>query len=499
MPMLTRSEYAENFEQWCVDCVRIYDKVTGASVPFRLNAPQRRVARIMESQRRAGKPVRIIMLKARQWGGSTLTQIYMAWMQLVRHTGWNSLICSHVKDASANIRGIYSHLLRNYPEDLRGSVADPKKWVFTPFEKSANIGFIPARDCRVAVTSAYAPDAVRGASFQMAHLSEVAFWGDGDSEAAERIVRTVGGSVPLERDTVVVMESTADGTDNFFHAEWQRAVKGESDKTPVFVPWHEIEIYTLPLSEEEKREWPSRFDDYELGLLHKTGLPVEKVAWYHCKRREYATHEQMMAEYPSTPAEAFARVHTPWMSPSESVLLSVDPRLDAGKPALAVMIVEPSGENTTIAMIHTTADGVSGIPRPPVSFTGSLGRALDCLREMACKARVECIVALSPGCGVSQKWLERRVARMALPCSADASENLTLLFTPDYVTQARNSWDEMLARGAWAEPDEATCRRLRSLQDTRLPRDSGLLLRLAAAYTLAERNNAALLSPLDFY
>ncbi len=497
--MKTRSEYAENFEQWCLDCVRIYDKVSGTSVPFRLNAPQKRVAGIMESQRRAGKPIRIIMLKARQWGGSTLTQIYMAWMQLVRHTGWNSLICSHVKDASANIRGIYSHLLRNYPEELRGSEADPKKWVFTPFEKSANTGYIPARDCRVAVTSAYAPDAVRGASFQMAHLSEVAFWGEGDADAAERIVRTVGGSVPLESDTVVVMESTADGTDNFFHKEWERAVRGESDKTPVFVPWHEIEIYTLRLTEEERREWPSRFDDYELGLLHKAGLPVEKVAWYHCKRREYASHEQMMAEYPSTPAEAFSRVSTPLLTSSESSLLRVESGLRVGDPVLAVMLVASGGDNCTLATVRTTTQGVKGFPEAPEQFSGSISEALMLIGETARKSGVECIVALPPGCGVAQKWLERRVAQMGIPCSADTSENLTLMFTPDIMTQARNSWYEMLAAGSWGEPDETTCRMLRSLRYSRLPCDKELLLRLAAAHALTERNTGAPLSPIDFY
>lgn len=89
----------------------ITDKLSGRGVPFRLNAAQRRVARIMEGQRRAGKPVRIIMLKARQWGGSTLVQAYMAWHQLVRAKGRNALICAHVKDAAAPSNNKNSHLV----------------------------------------------------------------------------------------------------------------------------------------------------------------------------------------------------------------------------------------------------------------------------------------------------------------------------------------------------------------------------------------------------
>jgi len=58
--------------------------------------------------RTAGKPIRLILLKARQWGGSTLVQIYMAWIQLVHCRNWNSVICAHLKESAANIKGMYS-------------------------------------------------------------------------------------------------------------------------------------------------------------------------------------------------------------------------------------------------------------------------------------------------------------------------------------------------------------------------------------------------------
>jgi len=61
-----------DFEYWCVKCCVIKHKTLGTNVPFVLNAPQRRVAAVMEADRLAGRPIRIIMLKARQWGGSAL-------------------------------------------------------------------------------------------------------------------------------------------------------------------------------------------------------------------------------------------------------------------------------------------------------------------------------------------------------------------------------------------------------------------------------------------
>lgn len=67
-----KKDYSEDFLGWAGDCVKIVDKLSGASVPFVLNAPQRRVLAVLERQRLAGRPIRLIMLKARQWGGSVL-------------------------------------------------------------------------------------------------------------------------------------------------------------------------------------------------------------------------------------------------------------------------------------------------------------------------------------------------------------------------------------------------------------------------------------------
>lgn len=64
--------FMHDFEYWAWRCVRIRHKLTGALVPFILNAPQRKVLEVLEADRLADKPLRIILLKARQWGGSAL-------------------------------------------------------------------------------------------------------------------------------------------------------------------------------------------------------------------------------------------------------------------------------------------------------------------------------------------------------------------------------------------------------------------------------------------
>ena len=297
-----RLRIVEDFEFWCARCVTIRDKMSGRSVPFVLNRPQRRLVAVMEGQRMAGQPVRIILLKARQWGASTLVQMYLAWMQMVRHKGWNSIICGHKHTSSKSIKRMYNTLLRHYPREMLDE-EDADKLRFSKLEGQPNVQQIEARDCLVITGSSLSEDAARGYDLSMAHLSEVAFWKDSAMHDPDDVVRSVCGSVTLKPETVIVLESTANGVGSFFHDEWLRAKSGSSDKEAVFVPWHEIGIYQREVVDAQAL-WEV-MDKYEHALWDD-GCTLEQINWYHSKRREYRSHELMMAEYPTSDSEAFA-------------------------------------------------------------------------------------------------------------------------------------------------------------------------------------------------
>lgn len=303
---VNRVRLRHDFEFWAATCCHIRDKSTGEIIPFRLNFPQVKVLAILEADRLAGNPMRLIMLKARQWGGSTLVQMYMAWIQCTIRRNWNSLICAHVKDTAASIRGIYSTMLGNYPSAYWDG-DDGSRPVFRAFERAANVREIAGRGCLVTLGSSENAESVRGADYAMAHLSEVAFWADSRHRSPADLVRAVCGAINRSPLTLIVMESTANGVGNFFHNEWCRAEKRESDKVPVFIPWFDIPIYSTPLpSGADPADIYRSFDPYERSLWHDRGLSLEQVLWYHLKRREYQDHAQMKAEYPSSPSEAFA-------------------------------------------------------------------------------------------------------------------------------------------------------------------------------------------------
>ena len=292
--------FRHDFEFWAATCVRIKDKLTGRDIPFILNRPQRRVLATLERMRLEGRPVRLIMLKARQWGGSTLVQMYMAWIQCIHHRNWHSLICAHVKDTAATIRGMYTKMLASYPDEY-WEADTPHD--FRPFERSVNTRVITGRDCRVTVGSSECQEAVRGADFAMAHLSEVAFWRATPSQSPEGFIRAICGGIARQPDTLIVLESTANGVGNYFHSEWLRSEARLSDKEAVFVPWYEIDMYTSTV-DDPAALWSS-LSDYEKQLW-QLGCTLEQIQWYREKRREYSSHHLMQAEFPTTAAEAFA-------------------------------------------------------------------------------------------------------------------------------------------------------------------------------------------------
>ena len=260
--------FRHDFAYWAASCVNIKDKCRGRRVRFVLNYAQRRLLAAFERQRLAGHPIRTILLKARQWGGSTMTQMYMMWIQSVLTTGWNSLICTQVSHISAGIRGMLSQTLAEYPQELwldecghddedddcteassrsKSRKKMKRKLCLAPYEGQREVRTIPGRRCNVTTASARNQDAVRGADYAMAHLSEVAFWDDTSTASPDEAVRAIAGAIAMAPLTMVVVESTANGMGNYFQREWDRAERGDSDKTPLFVPWHEIDIYSAEL------------------------------------------------------------------------------------------------------------------------------------------------------------------------------------------------------------------------------------------------------------
>ena len=288
-----------DFEFFAATTVKVKPKEGGELFPFILRPPQRKLLHELERQRKANLPIRIILLKARQWGGSTLVQIYMAWIQIRHKTNWNSIIAAHLNQAASNIRGMYTNLVKHYPlEDYK----------LKPFEGTTNIKIIYERSNKITIGSMERPDSVRSDDVSMAHLSEVGLWKKTDGKKPEDLIQSILGSIPRSPLSIVVMESTAKGVGNYFHNTWQFA-KSNPNKSysPVFVAWFEITNYFEEFeSHQECLDLIGTLNKYEKEQLWDAGATLEGIKWYRSKLAEYNNNMVVMAsEFPSNDIEAF--------------------------------------------------------------------------------------------------------------------------------------------------------------------------------------------------
>lgn len=304
-----RNKY--DFEFWAYSFTFIKHKTLGKNVPFKLNRGQRILLKEMEKMRHSKDGlIRIVLLKARQWGGSTLVQIYFAWFQLVHHVQWNSIIAAHVEKAARNIRGMYTNLLNNYPWTIcpeAGCEADVR---LTPFEGSQNTRWVKCRGCKVSVNSVERPEGIRSEDVVMAHLSEVGLWKETQGRKPEDLVQSVKGSIMPIRDSIIVYESTAKGVGNYFHKEWLRAVNGESGYCPVFVAWFDNEANQKEIDIDIKEFIRSLTDEEQ--ELFRLGATLEGINWLRVQRAEFTDKWRFYSEFPSTALEAFQSTGNPF-------------------------------------------------------------------------------------------------------------------------------------------------------------------------------------------
>ena len=316
-----RIRVKHDFAFWAAMYVFIKQKGGGEDVHFRLNRPQRKLIMRFERRRLQGKPIRLILLKARQWGGSTATQIYMAWLQLVHKVGLNSLIVGHVKDASTEVKDMFDKLIKEYPIKMlyeMGEAYNETEPKIVGVGQSGNIHRIPQRNCKIKVGTAEKPNSARGGDYNLVHCTEVGLWVTTDGKTPEQIVRSACSGILLKPYTMIVYESTANGTGNFFQREYDAAKAGKSQFESLFIAWFEIEQYALALDDEVKFAtwlWENRNNENAnsdreesgryLWWLWEQGATLEAINWYILERSKYTDHGDMASEYPSDDVEAF--------------------------------------------------------------------------------------------------------------------------------------------------------------------------------------------------
>lgn len=278
--------------------------------PFTLNSEQAVYLAAVEEDLNASRPLRYIILKARQMGMSTLTEGLIFTFSFL-WPGSKAAIVAHETKASQNLLGMTNLYWRQYAFNK----------LYTEKYNSKNELSWKETDSSIWVTTAQNKDTGRSNTLQCVHASEVAFWDD-----AETTFLSLLNTVPTGfARTFVVLESTANGIGGYFYETWQAAEDGEVEFKPLFFPWFTFEEYTAHRTGIPYK--PLGKLDAEEEVLRKLGINDDRLTWrrWMIRNRTGNSVEKFHQEYPTTAAEAFIATGTN-IFPLEHLVKCFEPR-----------------------------------------------------------------------------------------------------------------------------------------------------------------------------
>jgi len=243
----TLKEYSQDFAKFAEEQIQIITKdASQGFVPFKLNKCQKIITDALKKQLEDTGKVRAIILKARQQGITYFTAYA------------RSVVMAHDSATSDALFAMSKNLIRNMSGEL-----SPTEIRSNAKEIIINSPSMPDKD---------GPEAGRGTTPTIAHLSEVAFW-----QHDEKILAGLFQGISQAKGTEVIVESTANGSQGEFYRLWKGAVAGENEYVPIFLPWY--------ITDEYRREAPEGMEltTEEEILQEKYGLDNDQLYWRRLK------------------------------------------------------------------------------------------------------------------------------------------------------------------------------------------------------------------------
>ena len=206
---INRKDYIETY-------IKIVDKNNNL-VDLKFNFAQQKLYDTIKELRENNKPVRIIILKARQLGISTATESIFFTNSVL---GFNikTGIITHKSDATSNLFNMSKLMYQNLPDKLKPSLIKDNQNCLT-FNNQDGTGLNSEIKCM----TAGAKGVGRSTTYTQLHMSEYAFWPGDKKDTYLGLIQTV----PNTPDSIVIIESTPNGFEDF-KDKWDSAVAGNS-------------------------------------------------------------------------------------------------------------------------------------------------------------------------------------------------------------------------------------------------------------------------------
>ena len=303
------------------------DRSAGLVTPIQ-NFLQRLIQEVINEFERRGLPVRIVGLKPRQKGSTT----YFAacdyhWMR--RKPAYTTIIGGQYSQTN-ELWDMISTYHKNDRFDWKntGDVTD----TFATWSNGSQMKAETARDIVAGIAGTY----------QVLHCTEVARWSKLGVANATTVLQNILKCVPLLPDTMVILESTAEGQSGAYYEKFIGAVDAADflsgkveikpgDYVRLFAPWFEFADSAIRLSEAQKNEIKRTLDadpEYEgeqmlidtygqtdeEGIVHLGGSVRdydvwEQLAWRRMSIREDCGKDKAIfdRDYPHSWQDAFMK------------------------------------------------------------------------------------------------------------------------------------------------------------------------------------------------
>lgn len=302
----------KDFYRYCKNNLKIKDKHSRI-IEFVPNRPQRVLIDYVLLCIKERRPVKAIILKARQMGLSTAVEAVIYWWTST-NKNINSVIIGHEESSSKNLYMMFRRYYDNTNPLFKPNIKYNTRTDLS-FERFDEAGVQVGLGSSIKTATAGNRAAGRSDTINLLHASELGEWENGEDLVAS-LLETVPDEEVMDKPSMMFLESTAKGRGNYFHKEFKAAVKGLNNFMPFFFPWWVMDSYER--SNEGSLGDMSEYEEFLVELMKKghdvAGQHISvdpsrieaKIHFYRRKAKNFeATPERLAQEYPSTWQEAF--------------------------------------------------------------------------------------------------------------------------------------------------------------------------------------------------
>ncbi len=291
---------------WMASNLKIVD-MDGKISRLSLNIAQRMLHKTIEDIQLAnGYPVRIIICKARRTGMSTYSEGRFFY-EINKRKNVNAVVASADIASTNKVFKMAKMFQKNMPRSIRRTTdySNRKEIVYADPHGSAFIAQTAGTDVLG-----------RGGQNHYFHATEFGHWKDAKTQFGSAMQE-----VP-DNDSMVIIESTANGVGGAFHDMFWQAVddwkfsKSPGNFLPVFLPWFIFPDYQRKIPYDVKFQvgkphasnTPPEWLEVENELVRKYGLSIQQLYWRRWAIKNKCQNDMVLfeQEYPRDPNVAFS-------------------------------------------------------------------------------------------------------------------------------------------------------------------------------------------------